>query len=235
LLARGKMRRTAILSAITAFTLIACSAGTGALHASDGSDGGAPGSDGAAAGPDGAATANTGVSGIYKTCAPVPLTQSLTNAEQHFSLGYPSTWQSGSGGASNENDIWRTYAYVPTGSTTPTSTQLTVAAQWGETATDANDVQRMLNDMVSGYPSASVRRFSIGGAPAIAWWFDTPPAQPGCSCNADPDPGPDFIEVGVGAARGLAILQVSARARVDAPDEVFCEIQAIEASLTFTP
>jgi hypothetical protein len=167
-------------------------------------------------------------------CAPASLTQSFANAAQHFTLAYPSTWQSGNGGASNQDSIWREYAYVPTGSTTPKNEQVTVFAQWGVTATDANDVQRRLNDMVSGYPNAVVRRYTIGGAPAIAWWYDTPPAQPGCmGCQGDP--GPDFIEIGVGAARGLAIFQIYGRARINAPDDVFCEMQAIEGSLAFTP
>jgi hypothetical protein len=222
-------------SAFTAFVasaLLACS-GTSGSPGAGGTDAGPTGSD-AGPGSDGGAGTGTGADGIYKSCAPVLLPQTLTNAAQHFTLGYPSTWQAGAGSASNQDIIWRSYSYVPTGSTAPTSAQVNVAAQWGETATSASDVQRMLDDMVSGFPSATVRRFTIGGAPAIAWSYEVPPAQPGCQgCMGDP--GPDLIVMGVGAARGLSIYQVYASVRINAATDVFCDVQAIEASLAFTP
>jgi hypothetical protein len=36
----------------------------------------------------------------------------------------------------------------------------------------------------------------------------------------------------VSAVRGLDLVEVDGVARIDAPDSVFCEIEAIEASLT---
>jgi hypothetical protein len=216
--------------------LVACSGGSGGgIPAGNTGPHSLPASDAGAPSDDAGGGSGTGVAGIYKSCAPDSLTETLTEAAAHFSLGYPSTWKASTGSMSNQDAISRDYSYVPTGASTPTSTTVSVFAQWGETATDAADVQRMLNDMVSGFPpSTTVRRFTIGGAPAIAWWLEVAPGQAGCmGCTADP--GPDSVEIGVGASRGLAILQVYATVRINAGDDVFCDVEAIEASLAFTP
>jgi len=106
-----------------------------------------------------------------------------------------------------------------------------IVHQMGITAVDTADLERRLNEFASGYPSAVVRRFTLGGEPAIAWWFREPPASRGCSpCTADT--GPDVINIELDAAKGLSMIQIIGSARINAPDQIFCEIQAILASLS---
>jgi hypothetical protein len=226
--------RSLIVLAMAA-PLIACSGGSSSTASAEQPDAapaaadGSPepsASDSALPAADGA----VGVGGIYKSCPPVTLTQSYTDPDDGFSVGYPASW-SGASVASNSYALSASYSYVPTGASTSMAAVAQVTTLTGKTALDMADVQRMLNDMVSGFPSAVVRRFTLGGEPAIAWWYDTPPAQAGCSA-CQPDPGPDFIVIGVGTAKGLSVFQLGGSARVDAPDPIFCDIQAIEASLS---
>ena len=62
-----------------------------------------------------------------------------------------------------------------------------------------------------------------------------PPAPaPGCQ-GCDGDPGPDYIRINLAIALGgREILQVNGSARITAVAQVFCDIQAIEASVTTT-
>lgn len=184
--------------------------------------------DGALVGWDGAT--DGGVVDIYRSCAPVALTQHYADPTR-FTLDYPARW-TGLPAATNSYAFTAPYSYVPTGSSMPTTALASVTTLTGTTATDAANVQRFLQDRVSGYPVAVVRRFATGGGPAIAWWYREAPATCGV-CMGPPDPGPDLIFISVAASHGLDIVVVSGYARINAPAQTFCDIQAIESSLAF--
>ncbi len=170
--------------------------------------------------------------GPYGSCAAVALASTYVDPIG-FELGFPSAW-SGQPSATNAYTLGRSYSYVPTGASTPLEAIAQVMTTTGSTARDEADVTRMLEDKVSGYPDADVHRFTIDGRPAISWWYEEAPPQPGCyGCAADP--GPNFVRVNVATAKGLAIIEARGGARVNAAEEVFCEIQAIEASLSLVP
>ena len=59
-----------------------------------------------------------------------------------------------------------------------------IVHQMGITAVDTADLERRLNEFASGYPSAVVRRFTLGGEPAIAWWFRATPAARGTTTRS---------------------------------------------------
>jgi hypothetical protein len=174
--------------------------------------------------------AGGGVIGIYKNCGTVALTQRY-NGPGGFTLDYPAGW-TGSAAASNSYEFEATYSYLPTGSSVPSANMAVVTTLTGGTATDATDVQTILASEPSGFPGALVRWFTIGTAPAAAWWYEAAPAVCG-ECAGSADPGPDLIHISVAAADGLDIVEIHGYARVDAPEETFCDIQAIEGSLAF--
>jgi hypothetical protein len=188
----------------------------------------APGEGG---GPDGMVAAmvtDGGVSGIYRSCPAIALTQ--THSDPHLTLHYPADW-TGAAVASNSYGISAPYAYVPTGSSTPSTESASVATFTGSTLNAGEDAQTAVAQTPSGYPDAVIRRFTIGGEPAAAWWYEYPPAQCG-ACPGPGDPGPDYIAIGVSAVHGTDLVEVDGHARIDAPDSVFCAMESIEASLT---
>src|SRR5262249_13344835 len=132
--------------------LLGCSGGSANVASSDG--GGQESADGSppAIGNDGGGDAATniaeGAKDIYKTC-PASSAYSQTYSGPGFAMRYPSTW-SGNANASNSYALSTPYEYLPTGSTTPKATSAQVTTFTGNTATNAADVQRMLNDMVGG-------------------------------------------------------------------------------------
>jgi hypothetical protein len=195
--------------------------------------------DGAVSVADGA----VGVDGIYRSCPPVALTQSYADPNVGFSLRYPASWSGGSCGVtSNSCAVFTSYSYLPSPASTPITGEARVNTSTGTTAVDMADLERRLNENASGVPSAVVRRFTLGGEPAIAWWFRATPAQPGCAApvwqdaangaGCQVDTGPDFIVIRLDAAKGLSIIQLVGSARINAPDQIFCDIQAIAASLS---
>jgi hypothetical protein len=186
--------------------------------------------DGSSALGDGASDDGGGVIGIYNSCAPVVLTQDYTGPG-NFTLDYPAGW-TGSVAAANSYEFEAPYSYLPTGSSVPATDMAVVTTLTGETATDAADVQRALADGPSAFPGAVVHWFAIGSNPAVAWWYTEAPPICG-ECSGPVDPGPDLLHIAETAVDGLDIVQINGYARLDAPVETFCEIQAIEASLAF--
>lgn len=174
-----------------------------------------------------------GVESIYRQCTAFdPALSETYTSDFALRLQYPSTW-TGAQSARNAYTLSAPYDYVPANDTTPRSTRANVSIAWENTARDEADVQRMLDSYAStvgsGWP---VRYFSIDGHPAVAYAYEHPPYQLGCE-NCPVDPGPNFAVIGVATADGLSIIDVNGSARVNAPDAIFCEIQAIEASISF--
>jgi hypothetical protein len=168
------------------------------------------------------------VVGIYSSCPSETLEQTYASPSG-FTMGYPSTW-TGANQGSTYYDLTTPYRYVPTGQTAPVLAQSNLEVETGTTATSDQDVQTRLYDISHAFSDSVVRSYDIGGHPAVAWWYDWPPPQPGCAgCSGDP--GPDYITIGVAFGRGLDVVEVFGSARVDAPAQVFCDIQASEGSI----
>ncbi|HLK39380.1 MAG TPA: hypothetical protein VKU41_21620 [Polyangiaceae bacterium] len=179
--------------------------------------------DARANGPD-----DAGANGIYKACGPLVLAK--TYSDSHLTLGYPADW-TGSAVAANAYALDSSpYSYLPTGSTAPAMEVARV--EWLTPATlDPSSVpETVVAQTPSGYPGAVVRHFQIQGGAAAAWWYAFPPATCG-ECQGPGDPGPDFIAIGVAAVHADQLIELDGTVRSDAPDAVFCAVQAIEASL----
>ncbi len=177
---------------------------------------------------DGGADAPGGVNGIYKTCAAVKLTQHYVDPAG-FTLDYPSSWTESSSDATTYA-FTAPYSYLPTGSPKASTEDARILAFVG-TDGDAMTAAQAPDQYAACCPNDVVRKFTIDGRPAVAWWYDQLPAQCG-ACPGPGDPGPDLISINLAVANGLTVVQLNASARVDAPDDIFCQIQAIEASLT---
>jgi len=186
--------------------------------------------DAASPSADGSSDDSGGAIGMYKSCAPVTLTQQYTGPG-NFVLEYPAGW-TGAASAANSYAFTAPYSYLPTGSSVPVLGTAYVTTLTGETATDGADVQRFLAQGPSAFPGAVVSWFAIGSNPAIAYWYMEAPAICG-ECQGPGDPGPDIVHIHVATADGLAIVEIDGYAHADAPDDTFCDIQAIEASLAF--
>jgi hypothetical protein len=158
-----------------------------------------------------------------KSCAQAALPGRLDSALLAFRLDYPSTWNN----LTKQQDQPKLANYS------------TVAAPKLEERGDLYVSRYYLGDPSidpATYLRDQARRGSewrehtLGGHPAVSYWERVTPAAPGCEgCNGDP--GPDIIQihlvVGMG---GREILDVVGSARVTAAQQVFCDIQAIEAS-----
>jgi hypothetical protein len=87
----------------------------------------------------------------------------------------------------------------------------------------------------------SASSITIGGHPAMFWWDEVPPAQPGCF-NCPGDPGPDFVNVGLtvylgnsATFGGLAVVDVLGSARMNAvPADIFCDMAEMALGVTFS-
>lgn len=178
---------------------------------------------------DSGADAPGGVNGLYKTCLAVTLMQHYVDPAG-FTLAYPSSWTESS---SNPTTYAFTapYSYLPTGSAKPNTVNAQILAFVG-TDSDATTAAQSLDQYAACCPNGVVRKFAISGRPAVAWWYDQPPPQCG-ACQGPGDPGPDLISINLAVANGRTVVQLNASARADAPDDIFCQIQAIDASLTF--
>jgi hypothetical protein len=178
---------------------------------------------------DSGADASGGVNGIYKACPAVTLTQHYVDPAG-FTLDYPSTWTESSSDATTYA-FTEPYSYLPTGSPKASAEEARILAFVG-TDSDTMTAAQAPDQYAACCPNDVVRKFTINGRPAVAWWYDQPPAQCG-ACPGPGDPGPDLISINLAVANGRTVIQLNASARANAPDDIFCQIQAIEASLTF--
>jgi hypothetical protein len=186
------------------------------------------GSGSSASGGDGGNDGN-GPTPIYGQCAGVAakaIAGSHTDSSG-FTFSWPAGWTGAMSGSSFE--VNAPYQYLPTGSTTPANASVYIGSST-MTATDANDAQKLLDAMATEYTTGTAEHFTVSGHPAVVFWYRLPPAQPGCQ-GCPSDPGPDYITIGVGAANGTSVFQLTGSARLDAPDSIFCDIQQTEESL----
>ena len=148
----------------------------------------------------------------------------LDSALLAFTLDYPSTWNNltkqqdfpklanystvGAPKQEEQGDLWGSRHYIGDPSLDP--------------AVYLRDLARRTN--------GEWRELKVGGHPAVSWWERTTPAAPGCAgCSGDV--GPDFINIHLAVGMGgREIVQITGSARVTALPQVFCDIQAIEAS-----
>jgi hypothetical protein len=187
-----------------------------------------PNPDGGGPAPDGGTSSST----LYGQCGlPKPLTAgSYTEPRANVTLRWPAPW-TGVPVASNSYATSEPYTYLPTNATTTRQTTTAVEFYDDEVATDAADAAKRLSEATAGVPDAQVRRFTINGHSAVMWWTQEAPPQPGCmGCQGDP--GPDIVTISLNVEVNLRIVKLTAEARVNAPADVFCDIQAIELGLT---
>ena len=164
----------------------------------------------------------------YKACGPVTLGVTQARASG-WELKYPFDWSANAQSA-NLLQITTRYRYVPTGSSTSVEAVASVQA-YEERRTSEADALTRLKDIVSGWPNAKKREYTLSGKTAVSWWYEEPPPQPGCA-NCPGDPGPDIAHINTAVAFGTLVVNMQGSARVNAPDAIFCAIQAIETSFT---
>jgi len=214
--------------------LVACS-GSSAQIVGSGADGGLP-TDDAAAPSANVTTDGGGEPTFYGSCATTgPLTAGAhTEKQSGLTIHWPAGWLPETEGQVDFNAIGAPYTYVPTGATAAKDAQAQISWSSPIVLSSEADVQKRLDQEVgAGGTGAHVQRITIDGHPAVFWWNQEPPPQPGCmGCAADP--GPDVMTIGLAVAVGLNLMELRGAARVNAnPAEIFCEIQAIELGVTF--
>jgi len=245
------MRKTVVL---VGALVVGCGSGNssspldgGAVGDSGGSSDSGVAIDGAAASPFPLPPADAGSSpaltALYGTCAgaaPKPLTAgSWTEPRSGATLHWPAGWSAAAPNAGG--GAFAPYTYVPTGASAPTDARVTMTISPSGVSSDAQG-QEVLNGWVS-YAKAhagTASQITIGGHPAVVWWDEEVPPQPGCQ-GCPGDPGPDLVEVGLAAYLGdtptfggLTVVEVQGRARVNAqPAEIVCDMEQIALGVTF--
>jgi hypothetical protein len=210
------------LSPIVSVLVLACSGASSSTN-----DSAHPDAASDALSADSAPSGGSGVVGIYSSCAPERLGQTYSSAKG-FTVDYPAAW---TGDPQEEVYGFTTpYSYLPTGSTTPASTTAIVSVELD--GPNLSDPKMRLQQIPEAYTGVVSRTFELQGHAALAFWYRSPPPQAGCS-SCPVDPGPDLITIGVAAILGSEIVEMTGSARVDAPAAIFCDIQAIEGSLSF--
>jgi hypothetical protein len=176
---------------------------------------------------DGKTSSGPGVVGIYSECSPIALDKTYASPKG-FSFSYPSGWDHDP--SIEVYGLTTSYSYLPTGE----SSTVTTTAIVGLTLEGPNNNSMIALEQVLGaYPGAVSSSFEVQGHAAVAYWFKSAPPQAGCS-SCPTDPGPDIVTIGVAAVMGSEVVALSGSARVDAPPSVFCDIQGIEGSLSFS-
>jgi hypothetical protein len=204
--------------------LAGCSGSSGNVFDSTATDAG-PTPDGAISPtPDGG-----GPSLLYGQCGlPKPLTAgSVTEPKANVTLRWPTPW---TGDGPTYFETKEPYMYLPTGATAEKQSSAYVSLYDSTLATNEADAAKRMSDYVNGVPDAQVRRFTLDGHPAIIWWTQSMPPQPGCM-GCPGDPGPDIVTIQLIVDVNLQLVQLTGSARVNAPADVFCDIQSIELGI----
>ena len=83
-------------------------------------------------------------------------------------------------------------------------------------------------------------QITLGGHPAVVWWDEEAPAEPGCASGCGGDPGPDYVVIGLAAylgdipSGGLGVVQI----RGFSPGSTrslghLCDMEAMVLGVTF--
>jgi hypothetical protein len=216
------MRNGSILGFVA--VLVGCSGSTASVF-----DGPAPDPSWTAPAPSPQAVPGGGLATYQKSCgATAALPGILASSSLSFSVHYPSTWNN----ATTQPDQPRLASYSSVGTPKVEERGDVTANRYylGDPTQDPKAYLRQTASRANG----EWRELTIGGHPAASWWERYSPPQPGCAgCGGDP--GPDIVAIHVAVALGgREILELTGTARVTAFAQVFCDIQAIEASLATT-
>jgi hypothetical protein len=163
-------------------------------------------------------------------CAPVSLASTLTSTTLSFSERYPASWND----STTQTDMPTLASWAMTQAPPADGAGLVRANRFysgNDQADPIADIKGSAGDGMSAW-----NEFTLGGHRAASWWSRQAAPQPGCPspCGEGPPP-PDDITIGIGIAMGgREILVVSGRASVTSKAQLFCEIQAIVASVTPT-
>jgi hypothetical protein len=195
----------------------------GACSGGSGSSGGVVG--------DGGGETGIGAFPIYGDCssvAPKSIAGSHTDP-----AGYTYSWPTGWSGVTSGGlfTVSAPYRYVPTGASAPSDATAYIESMTSTSASESDALTVIAHPY--GASGDAVRSFTLGGLPASAFWVRTPPPQPGCE-GCPGDPGPDLITIGVAVANGKTVFELTGTARLNAPVEIFCDMQQTEASLALS-
>jgi hypothetical protein len=226
-------------AALAASLVVACGGSSATIGETSASPDGAPAP--APSAPSSIDPANVADSGadagndfIYGSCSPTTTKPLTAGSHADGKAGYTVSWPSPWTGASDSSifAISKPYSYLPTGATTTREAKAVVFLHAPEQRTSAADATKRLADIKLEYADAVTRDLTIDGHAAFIRWVQQPPPQPGCQGCAG-DPGPDMVTITLAIAAGDLVIRFDGSARVNAPSDVFCEIQAIELSATF--
>ncbi len=227
----------AVLAGAAGVSVVACS-GRGASIDGAGADSG--GGDGAmldGGAPNGDAADDASALFVYGQCTNAkPLTAGAhTGANSSVTLRWPTPWTALTPQPStNTYTLNAPYSYVPTGKTAAVPSSAAVTLWDDEVRTSDADLKKRIDDAVAAVPPANLRRFLLDGHPAVLYWQLLAPPQSGCQ-GCPVDPGPDYVAITLFASNGVRLVQFTGQARVNATDDLFCDIQAIALGLAFKP